>query len=185
MRIALVGAHGTGKTTLATVLVSELNLRRISVDVTPEIPRIICDRAQDQEYFRRGNNQLLKQLLLLVGQPIYEQSVDRSSVCVCDRAILDHWAYTKHLFLEEMESEDITEILEFLVIKHMSSYDQLFYVPIEFIVQDDGIREGDANFQSAIDDEIRSLLETHALDHRTVSGSIDERLSMVLKEIEI
>ncbi len=183
MRIALVGAHGTGKTTLATALVAKLRSREISVGVTPEIPRIICQRAKDPEYFRRANNKLLKQLMLLVGQPIYEQSIDASSVCVCDRSILDHWAYTKYLFLDEMEAEGVAELLEFLVVKHMSNYDRLFYVPIEFAVQDDGTREGDSSFQSAIDAEIRGLLSTHELGHTRISGTVNERLLAVLSEV--
>ena len=185
MRIALIGAHGTGKTTLATALADELRMRQISVEVTPEIPRIICDRAENPEYFRRGNNKLLKQILLLVGQPIYEQAAGHSSVCVCDRSILDHWAYTKHFFFDEMITEKIAGHLEFLVAKHMNSYDQLFYVPIEFSAEDDGTREGDADFQSAIDREIRDLLSTHAIEHRRVNGSVGERLSIVLKEFDI
>src|SRR5947209_1706654 len=72
LRVAFVGAHGTGKTTLVKALSEHIKSLGIKCCVTPEVPRIVCEHAGDATFFRRGNNSLLKQTVLLVGQPVYE-----------------------------------------------------------------------------------------------------------------
>jgi nicotinamide riboside kinase len=181
----LVGAHGTGKTTLARRIVSEPNAvgQNLIISMTPEIPRIICSVVGDNEYLRRNKNTLLKQLLLLVGQPIYEGEHSREAdVLVCDRSILDHWAYTKALFSKEIPP-DIEHVLTDFLKKHLRSYDLLAYVPIEFAVQDDGIREGDSDFQANIDSIIHESLVHWAIPFIVIRGSADARSSALIHHI--
>lgn len=185
LKVTFVGAHGTGKTTLVTTLAERINALGIKCSVTPEVPRIICGSAGDATYFRRGNNSLSKQILLLVGQPIYEvaASTRGTEMLLCDRAILDHWAYTRHLFMKELQGEDALSPLSDLIAKHCQSYDFIFYVPIEFRPLDDGTREGDQDFQNAIDEEIRELLKTYGLTYHTVTGTVPERVAQVMKTL--
>ena len=90
MKIALTGAHGTGKSTLAKFLQAEIEKRNLIASVTPEVPRMICETVNDKEYFRRGNNSLLKQSLILLGQlVIEEQSQKNVNVQICDRTLFD------------------------------------------------------------------------------------------------
>jgi thymidylate kinase len=164
VKLTFVGAHGTGKTTLVNALAERIESLGIKCSVTPEVPRIICESADDATYFRRGKNSLSKQILLLVGQPIYEvAAINGASILLCDRAILDHWAYTRHLFMKELKEQEALSPLSNLIAKHCQSYDFIFYVPIEFAPLDDGTREGDQDFQKAIDQEIRELLKTFGL----------------------
>jgi nicotinamide riboside kinase len=184
-KIAFVGAHGTGKTTLVNALRDYLQSMGVECAITPELPRIICDTASDPTFFRRGNNSLLRQTLLLAGQPIYETAeASDEGVLLCDRSILDHWAYTLNLFLPELQIEGVIPPLQDLVARHCCSYDYIFYVPIEFAPQDDGIRESDQEFQSAIDKEITRLLNVYALTYHKVSGTITERLNQTLRVLE-
>jgi tRNA uridine 5-carbamoylmethylation protein Kti12 len=64
MKIAFTGSHGVGKTTLINELEKELSISK-NIEVTKEIPRIICEGVNNPEYFRRGQNNLEKQLLIL------------------------------------------------------------------------------------------------------------------------
>jgi nicotinamide riboside kinase len=187
IKVTLVGAHGTGKTTLVEALAERLGSIGIQCSLTPEVPRIICESADDATYFRRGNNSLSKQILLLVGQPIYEVAAAASgaSVLLCDRSILDHWAYTKHLFMKELEEEGAVPPLDNLIAKHCHSYDFIFYVPIEFAPLDDGTREGDEDFQNAIDEEIRELLKLYELTYHTVNGTVPERVAQVMSVLNL
>jgi nicotinamide riboside kinase len=187
VKVTFVGAHGTGKTTLVKALAERINSSGIKCSITPEVPRIICETAGDATYFRRGNNSLSKQILLLVGQPIYEvaAAADGAAVLLCDRAILDHWAYTRHLFMKELEDEHALSPLNNLIAKHCQSYDFIFYVPIEFAPFDDGTREGDRDFQNAIDVQIRELLKMYGLTYHTVSGTVPERVAEVMKVLNL
>lgn len=182
LKVTFVGAHGTGKTTLVKALSEHITLLGIRCSITPEVPRIVCENSGDPTFFRRGNNSLLKQTVLLVGQPIYESSTPAgdASVLLCDRAILDHWAYTRHSFMQELKSENILRPLDNLIAKHCRSYNFIFYVPIEFAPQDDGTRESDHEFQRAIDEEIRELLKTYKLAYHTINGTVPERVAQVM-----
>lgn len=182
-KLTFVGAHGTGKTTLVNAVNAHLASLGISCSVTPEVPRIICDSAGDPTFFRRDNNTLLKQALLLAGQPIYEMAAaaEGKLFLLCDRAILDHWAYTKCLFRNELKTEGVLASFDNFVVKHCASYDRIFYVPIELSPQDDGVREGDHEFQAAIDEEILRLLKAYGLTYHTVSGAVPERVAQVVR----
>lgn len=182
-KITFVGAHGTGKTTLVTNLQENLNSKGVSTVITPEVPRVICETEKDNHFFRRENNTLVKQISLLFGQTVYEKSaeMEQSSVVLCDRSILDHWGYTKVLFPKQLDESGVYNSLLNFIAKHCQSYDQIFYVPIEFSPVDDGTREDDVKFQQEIDKEIFKGLETVNLPYKTVKGTISERVEIVLE----
>ncbi|MBK6566185.1 MAG: ATP-binding protein [Saprospiraceae bacterium] len=147
MKIALSGAHGTGKSTLANFLRDEMVKMNKVAMVTPEIPRMICETVNDKEYFRRGKNSLLKQLLILIGQLVFEEQYRSNiEIQICDRTLIDHWAYTLSIFGSEIKEGNFTEIYEEFISQHCKSYDKIFYIPIEFNPVDDGLREQDEIF---------------------------------------
>lgn len=176
-KVALIGAHGTGKTTLANRALADLTnmLGNVSVALCPEIPRIICTAVGDSEYLRRENNSLEKQLTLLIGQESYEAVLQaQNDVLICDRSVLDHWAYTLNLFGSTMQ-RGIRETIGLFVRLHMSTYDRVGYVPIEFAPADDGTREADGDFQNKVDEIIVELLAEHEIPYETYRGSVDSR----------
>lgn len=185
MKIAFTGSHGVGKTTLIDNLEKELS-RVKSIVVTKEIPRIICELVNNTEYFRRGVNNLEKQLLIFLGQVIQEYELTNSNfeLTLCDRTIFDHWAYTLYLFEKELNNEYIN-IIENFLLKHMSSYDLIFYIPIEFEVEDDGTREDDKEFQKKIDSIIINNLEKFKIPFIIISGTIDDRIKIVQKQLNL
>lgn len=185
-RIALTGAHGVGKTTLAETAVQTLRAKGVAVSLTPEVPRVICDLAKDPVFFRRGNNTALKQALLLYGQTQieYQKSQQGSSILVCDRALLDHWAYTKHFFSEEFKNDGVLDLYEHFISDYCRSYNRLFYIPIEFPPLDDGTRESDEAFQRSIDEIILQFLSDNHLPYSTVTGSVEQRCQQIIGELE-
>jgi nicotinamide riboside kinase len=175
-----------GKTTLANELSRRLPSKGYScVCLTPEVPRVICSLAADPTFFRRGKNNALKQILLLYGQLQYEHfsSPKTDGVLICDRSVLDHWAYTKYFFAQEFEAGDVLALYETLVSEYCRSYSRLFYVPIEFPPSDDGTRESDVAFQAAIDDTISAFLTNHDIEYTTVAGTVDQRCSAIEREM--
>lgn len=107
-KIALVGSHGVGKTTLAATLRTQLQSTGVSSMITPEVPRTICEIANDSTFFRRGKNSVPKQLLIIAGQIVAEQETSNLAerLVICDRSCLDHWAYTLELFKDEVQGSD-------------------------------------------------------------------------------
>lgn len=184
--IAFVGAHGTGKTTLARQVESKLLDEGLSVRLVPEIPRIVCEQARDPEFFRRGHNSVTKQILLLAGQPIYDaEAASQADIVISDRSLLDHWAYTTFLFGSELRKEGIFDPLDALVRTYCELYDAIFYVPIEFPAIDDGTRESDPDFQEGIAREMESHLARLNLMSTRVIGSVEERAATVLGHISL
>lgn len=179
MKIAFTGAHGVGKTTLINELKKRLG-DEIKLEVTKEVPRIICEIVNDPEYFRRTNNTLPKQLAILLGQIVLEYNTKKSSLLICDRTIFDHWAYTTYLFKDEIDNS-LSSSIEYFLIQHMKSYDLIFYLPIEFKVEDDGTRESDESFQANIDSIILKNLNDNKLDFIKISGSIEQRTESVIQ----
>jgi ATPase subunit of ABC transporter with duplicated ATPase domains len=129
LRIALMGAHGTGKTTLANALVGSMHKLGIRASRLSEAPRIICDRAGNPGFFRRGQNTPLRQDLIFIVHLIQELDslLSEAEVLVSDRSLLDHWAYTLHLFAREFEIEDLQSLYEGFILDHCRLYDVIFF----------------------------------------------------------
>lgn len=181
-KIALTGAHGTGKTTLATELTKRLEgLGR--VHACREAPRLIAESVGDPEFFRRGNNSPERQGIIFLEHVLEEQRQGTDcEILVTDRTLVDHLAYTAILFPEAERS------LEFGVYKRITfetldQYAAIFKVPIEFPLVDDGVREGDQEFQAAINDKIDDLYRQAGIMPQVVRGSVDQRASLVLDRV--
>ncbi|HVB35058.1 MAG TPA: ATP-binding protein [Patescibacteria group bacterium] len=186
MKIALTGAHGVGKTTLANELLRRLSGKGFGVvAVAPEVPREICSLAADREFFRRGKNNPLKQALLMYAQLQHEHFSlpQEDGVLICDRSVLDLWACSKYLFGDEFQDAGVRKLYEALVAQYCRSYRCHFYIPAEFPPPDDGVRESDSDFQASIDRTIREFLEKYAVAHRKTSGTLDERCAIVETEL--
>jgi nicotinamide riboside kinase len=186
VRVALAGAHGTGKTTLAKALVQRLESSGLVARCLLEAPREICTAAGDPIFFRRGNNTLLRQNLIFLVHLMQEFNsiLGDADIVISDRSLLDHWAYTLYLFKEELEDQGVSGIYEAFIIDHCRKYDFIFFTPVEFSVLDDGTREGDKDFQADIQRSMLDLIEAYRIEMLIVKGSIQERTDYCAKVVE-
>lgn len=184
MKIALSGAHGTGKTTLVKSLHDALK-EKYRVEVCREVPRVITDSVNDKEFFRRGNNTEMRQSTIFLYQVMEDFFVGRKAdIVLADRTMIDHLAYTEVLF------PSFSKTVEFATISNavglwLATYDHIVKVPIEFQVEDDGTREGDMEFQKEIDDKIDSLYSKFNITPSIVTGCVSNRTSQVVNLISI
>lgn len=148
---------------------------------TPEVPREICDLVSDAEFFRRGRNSILKQLSIMLGQVVREAEYDREGidVVICDRSLIDHWAYTHVLFGQGGWTERVNDVIDRFVGEYSRTYDHVVYVPIEFPPYDDGTREGEVQFQHDVDTELVHLLDRYGLERDSLTGDIQSRTALL------
>jgi nicotinamide riboside kinase len=62
----------------------------------------------------------------------------------------------------------------------IEEYDVLFYVSPEGVeIEDNGVRETDADYRNAIDKQIKSLIQMHRRNAITIKGTVEERIEQV------
>ena len=157
-KVALIGSHGVGKTTLCFGLAARLKARDVSLDVVHEVARR-CPLPINEETSLEAQSWILH-------TQIAEELVTsaRYPVVVCDRSVIDNYIYL-------LLSHGPVEHLARLVADWLGTYDQLFFVPITAVPQADGMRAADPIFQKAVEDRLRSELEQRGLDYHDLTNS--------------
>ena len=147
MKIAFVGSHGVGKTTLCFDLAAQLKRRGVNVDMVKEVAR-----ASPLPVNRKTSREA--QLWILTTQVAEEiRASSHSDVVVCDRAALDNYAY---FFLACGRDVAVERFMEMW----MKTYDLLIRVPVLAEVQEDGFRDTDTVFVREVDRRVCALLAT-------------------------
>jgi len=138
MKIAFVGTHGTGKTTLAYSITGELKKQGKNATMITEVARK-CPLPINEK------GTLNSQLWILSAQLAEELEAEHKfSHVVCDRSVLDGYCYGINSF---GENEMLRKMVEYWI----KSYDILFKVPISYNLINDGFRSTDREFQLKID----------------------------------
>ena len=144
-KLAFIGTHGVGKTTLCYDLGAILKKRGLHVDLVKEVARLSPLPINRQ-------TSLEAQVWILTTQIAEEiRSAAHHEVVVCDRSVLDNYAYL--VFAAGRQ-----RWLEPLVNRWMKTYDLLFKVPISGSASADGVRDTDEFFMRQIDGLVDTLL---------------------------
>lgn len=155
VKVAFIGTHGVGKTTLCYDLAAQLKRRDVTVELVREVARE-CPLPINQE------TTLTAQAWILHTQIASElQASAKAEVVVCDRAALDNFCYLKRASAGGEEER----VLESLVRAWTPSYDLLVKVPIVGDPRFDGVRDTDSAFQHEIDDLIGETLRAWGVPH--------------------
>ena len=145
MKIAFIGTHGVGKTTLCYDLAAALKRRGLDVDIVKEVARL-------SPLPINRKTSLEAQTWILMTQIAEEiRSASQNRVVVCDRSVLDNYAY---MVLACGRQRPIERFVD----HWMRTYDLLFKVPIVGPPSADGVRDTDEFFMRAIDDQLEKLL---------------------------
>lgn len=170
-KIAFIGTHGVGKTTLCYGLAALLKARDLSVEVVHEVARR-CPLPINQE------TSLAAQSWILHSQIAEELSANaRYPVVICDRSALDNYVY---LLLAAGRQDR----LEALVDSWMATYDLLVHVPIVATPSPDGFRSADPSFQFAVEERLERELATRRLLALRLDPACRERwLEVVEREV--
>lgn len=146
MKLALIGTHGVGKTTLAYEVCSLLKKSHHNVELVAEVAR--------QSPFPMNEETTLEgQLWILHAQIAAElEAAPRAPVVITDRAVLDNYCYLVNKFGRQPH-------LETWLAWWMATYSLLIGIPIiEESIPRDGFRSEDRAFQLRIHDLLIELL---------------------------
>ena len=153
MKVAFIGTHGVGKTTLCYDLAGVLKRGGVSVDMVKEVARL-------SPLPINRKTSLDAQTWILMTQVAEEiRSRAYNDVVVCDRIALDNYAYMVLACGRQRPFERF-------VAHWMKSYDLLFKVPISGAASADGIRDTDEFFMRSIDTLVDKLLDEMKVPHQ-------------------
>ena len=149
-KVAFIGTHGVGKTTLCYGLAARLKSRDVVLDVVHEVARR-CPLPINEA------TSVSSQAWILHTE-IAEELVAsaRHAVVVCDRSALDNYVY---LLLAAGPQPGLDPLVD----GWMRTYDLLIHVPIVDEPRADGVRATDPRFQRAVDERLSLELERRAL----------------------
>jgi thymidylate kinase len=158
MKVAFIGSHGTGKTTLCYDLVGALKKQGVNADMVKEVARLSPLPVNRK-------TSLDAQTWILMTQVAEEiRSASQHTLVVCDRSVLDNYAY---LMFACGKHKAIERFVDFW----MKSYDLLFKVPVLEAASEDGFRDTDQFFIRSIDQLVDTLLFEKSIAHQRLDAT--------------
>ena len=152
MKLALIGTHGVGKTTLAYEICSLLKKAHQNVELVTEV-------ARQSPFPVNAATTFEGQLWILHAQIAAElDAARRAPQVICARAVLDNYCYLVNKFGRQPQLESWLEWW-------MQSYSLLVGVPpAEGEIEADGFRSEDRAFQRRIHTLLLELLAASPFD---------------------
>lgn len=147
MKIAFIGTHGVGKTTLCFDLASRLKRLDFGVDIVKEVARA-CPLPINEQTTLDAQAWILH---TQIAQEIVASA--QNDAVICDRSVLDNYAYLVHRAGRIKEFDALIEAW-------VTTYTGLFKVPVLHPPTFDGTRAVSPTFQVEIDAGLDSLIES-------------------------
>ncbi len=172
MKIGLTGTMSVGKTTLVKAL-SEME----------QFKGYTCTTERSQYLNSLGiplnHETTIEGQTVFLAERVTELMQDR---LITDRTIIDVMAFTKCArkvsYMDGDAFEDYAK-------RFVKQYDHIFYISPEGMdIEDNGIRETDADYRKEIDEEIQKLLLKHRPIVHTLRGTTEERIEQIMKTIQ-
>jgi Cdc6-like AAA superfamily ATPase len=147
VKLALIGTHGVGKTTIAYEVCSLLKRSGQNVELVREV-------ARRSPFPVNAATTIEGQLWILHTQIAAElEATAGAPNVVCDRSVLDNYCYLMNKFGRQPE-------IEGWLCWWMKTYDLLVGIPpLEEPIIRDGFRSEDRDFQRRIDELLKQLLD--------------------------
>lgn len=175
--IAMTGAQGTGKSTLAEALKP-----RMEALLGKEVTLIQgIGRQMKAKGFAVDNTATIESKWAIEAEySNLETKLKQTPKLFC-RSIVDRFAYARACGI------DMDTYFDKLVVPSVLAYDVLFYIPIETRVPlaDDGFRNMDAIYQRKVDNCIREILQQYDLSVQVLTGSVEQRVETALESIKL
>ena len=171
MKIGFCGTMSVGKTTLGNAL-KEL----------PEFKDYTFRTERSKYLMEMGiplnTDSTLKGQLVFAAERASELMQEN---IITDRTVVDVMAFANlSKSMESYEKRYLNAVLYYLI----KEYDILFYVSPEGVeIEDNGIRETDAEYRDAIDKKIKSIVQMFRGNAPVIKGTVEERILQVKNTI--
>jgi len=169
MRIAILGAECTGKTTLAQALTSRLATRTTSWALAAEYLRDWCNQHQ------RTPTRAEQHTIALAQIQRVEALAVRGTSVVADTAPLMTAIYSDILFQDSS--------LYAAAVEHQRSYDLTLVTGTDLPWVADGLQRDGAAIRATVDRKLRLVLQAHRIDHTVIYGLGEERTQNALESV--
>lgn len=166
LRIAIAGAHGTGKTTLAR----SLN-RDVRIPIIERISRTVMELGYDIN----KKSDIRAQLAMWLAQ--YHEQLDITEF-VTDRCLLTHLAYATWLQRYTdmgIDAHLVNALGNITASVYNEQYTVAFYLPICWPLRNNGVRSRDKKYQEQIDEIVREYLHAFYVDYLPLPGSSKQK----------
>ena len=174
LRIALIGSHGTGKTSIVEELA-----RITKIPIIEELARNYNMNTPDMDEYKHYQKQLLLEQLKAEAALFLSKGS-----FISDRSSIDNTAYFLLKCYENSTREEKRRYTQ-IAIHNSLRYTHLFYVPIEIpLPKDDGFRFKGELFRESVDKRINDIIRYYGVEVTPVTGSLNERVSKILEVIE-
>lgn len=184
-RIILIGAHGTGKTTLANKLKELLDItvvESVSREFHKDMKYLEDAGILDGRVSKVSKTSALQNVMCSMSRWDYMRWINVDEAIIMTRCPLDTLAYAK---ADANVSDDIY-IQNLNILKENQEFmdslkSSLFvYLPIEFDIEDDGTRPIDKEFQKDVDQAMRDLMYEFQITPLVVTGTVKERVEQII-----
>lgn len=172
IRLAIIGSHGTGKTTLATALSKVINVPYINGDIVREIVlklgRQGVEELTDSEYW-------LMEFIHYTRQS--------NEVCIHQNFVSDGGFILDPVYLgvtRKLEEHDpvYSAFMSQCVLQTLEWYTHIVYLSPEIPLKEDGFRPQDTEFREKIDSFLIQTLKKYRIPFSQVGGSVDQRVRL-------
>ena len=163
MKIAIIGTHGTGKTTLSYNLAAHYKSQGKSVKIIQEVARSCPFPINEKMTIEAAK-------WIFLEHARKELEATKNQVIISDRSVFDSFVYAEYFKLED----DLFYEYSNLAFQKLDQYDKLIYVRPDLFIHDDGVRSKDKEFQSSIDELFAHKLKGK-IYHEVYSSTIFEK----------
>ncbi|MDD2656344.1 MAG: ATP-binding protein [Patescibacteria group bacterium] len=163
MKIAIIGTHSTGKTTLVQKLKNKLEELGKKV-------MIIQEHARSCPFPVHEGTTIEAQKWIKDNQIAKESEVDHSDkILITDRATIDNFAY-----LHRVADEETSREYEQIAFEHGKTYTFIFKThKLDIVAEDDGFRTTDDDFRNLIDSLINQFLKKNQVQFIPLQATTD------------
>ena len=172
MRVALIGAQSTGKTTV----LEDLKKRILNAKYFNETTRTVM--RNNLPINELGTEETQNAIL-----DLHINNIERSKtgINIMDRCIIDWFVYTTYLYNHNPSkfSKSYLEFAKNMFLKYVKQYDIIFYLSPLGNIENDSVRSTDSNFQNEIVDIFEDIIKTYNIDVIRLDNDRNNRVKTI------